>query len=211
MGALEIFDGFIEAAGSLSELAGAKVAASGEIAVTEALGKFTENDVARGIFRIEKSDAFIASESFDVALLLLVELSGSAELLDGFSAAVLLLKKQSELHQAIGRLRKGAKKAGEDGGGFGSVTGIDEAVELSSVELSGEGGLVEASVDIGESQYGFLVGRDFFEDRLVFGGGLAEFIFLESASRTIEMLVCVRSHGSLRASGDQGGLGKTDR
>src|SRR4029077_8419657 len=98
VGALEIFDGFIEAAGSLSELAGAKVAASGEIAMTEALGEFTENDVARGIFGVEKSDAFIASESFDVALLLLVELSGSSELLDGFSGAVLLLKKQTELH-----------------------------------------------------------------------------------------------------------------
>ncbi len=38
MGAVEILDGFVEAAGGLGELAGAQIAASGEIAMAEALG-----------------------------------------------------------------------------------------------------------------------------------------------------------------------------
>ena len=60
--------------------------------------------MAAGIFGIEERDAFIAGESFDIAGLLLVELRGSAELLDGFAGAVLLLQELAVLHQAIGRL-----------------------------------------------------------------------------------------------------------
>jgi len=110
VGAVKIFDGFIEAAGGLGELSGAEIAASGEIAMAEAFGEFAEDDVAAGIFGVEQCDAFVAGESFDIAGLLLIELRGRAELFDGFAGAILLLKQGAELHQAIGRLREGAQE-----------------------------------------------------------------------------------------------------
>jgi len=74
--------------------------------------------MAAGIFRVEQRNAFIASESFDIAGLLLIELRGRAELFDGFAGAILLLKQGAKLHQAVGWLRECAQETGEDGGGF---------------------------------------------------------------------------------------------
>ena len=150
VGAVKIFDGFIEAAGGLGELAGAKIAASGEIAMAEAFGEFAEDHMAAGIFRVEQRDAFIAGERFDIASLLLIELRGRAELFDGFAGTILLLKQGAELHQAVGRLRERAQETGEDGGGLRGVAGFHQAVELRAVILGGERGFAEARVDIGE-------------------------------------------------------------
>src|ERR1700758_3571672 len=106
--------------------------------------------MAAGIFRVKQRNAFVASESFDITGLLLVELRGGAELFDGFAGAILLLKQGAELHQAVGRLRERAQETGEDGGGLGGVTGVYQAVELGAVILGGESGFAETRVDIGE-------------------------------------------------------------
>lgn len=191
MSAVEILDGFVKSAGCLGELACAQIAASGEIAMAEAFGEFTEDHMAAGIFGIEQSDAFIARERFDIAGLLLVKLRGSAELFDGFAGAILLLQELAVLHQAVGRLGERAQETREDGGGFGSVARFDEAVKLRTVILGGERGFAEACVDIGERLDRFLIGGNFVEHRLIFDGGFAKLILLEEAPRFLEMFVDV--------------------
>src|ERR1700758_727682 len=113
--------------------------------------------MAAGIFRVEERNAFVASESFDIAGLLLIELGGSAELFDGFTGAILLLKQGAELHQPGGWRRECAEEMGEDGGGLRGIARFHQAVELRSVILGGERGFAEARVDIGERLNRFLI------------------------------------------------------
>ena len=173
VGVAEIFEGFVEAADGLGELAGAKIAARGEVGVAELLGKLGERDVTSGIFRVEHSETFVTGERFDFALLLEVETGGGAELFDGLAGAVELLEEHAVAHQAIGRLGEGAEKAREDGGGFGGVAGVDEPVKLHAVVLGGLGGFVEACIDVGERLKRLLMGRHLFDDGLIFGNSLA--------------------------------------
>ena len=167
--------------------------------MAEAFGEFAEDHVAAGIFGVEERDAFVASERFDIAGLLLVELRGRAELFDGFAGAVLLLQELAVLHQAIGRLGKGAQETREDGGGFGSVTRFHQAIELRAVILGGKRGFAEAGVDVGERLDRFLIGGNFVEHRLIFDGGFAKLILLEEAARFLEMFVDVGYGHGVRA------------
>ena len=74
---------------------------------------------------------------------------------------------------------------------FGGVARVDESVELHAVVLGGLAGLVETRVNVGERLKRFLIGRRLVEHGLVFGNGLAEFVFFEAAPRSLEMFVDV--------------------
>src|SRR5690242_10771130 len=115
VGIFKIFDGLIERAGGLRELAGANKAARRKIGMTKAGGELGKSYVARGAIRLEHGHALVAGQRFDAAPLLLEDRRSGRILLDRFAGAALALQKRAIAHQAVRRLRKLAQKARVDG------------------------------------------------------------------------------------------------
>src|SRR5580704_4223987 len=99
-----------------------------------------------GIVGIELSDFFIAAESLGRLVHFVIALGGGVVLLDGFGDAILLLELDGVADQALGWLRDSAEETAIDGGGFGGVAGIEEAIELQAVVMGGADGFIEADV-----------------------------------------------------------------
>ena len=153
----EIFERQIDFAQRLAELAGAQITVRGKILLAEFFRQFRHDQMAVGIVGIELRDFFVAAESLGLLIHFVVALGGGVVLLDGFGYAILLLELHGVADQALGWLRDAAQETAIDRGGFGGIAGIEQAIELQAVVMGGADWLIQADVEIAQSQDGFLI------------------------------------------------------
>ena len=105
----------------------------------------------------------------------------------------------------------GSQKPQEYGRSFRAVAAFDQAVELNSIILRGKCRLAQPCIDIRQRLQRFGIGRRLVQYSLILRYRFAEFIFLQAASRPLEMFVDVLGHGIACSSGLTGLLGKSGR